>query len=154
MCKESVPTVFGVISYCMLISLFALALTNMIISILNPKEFETFLWKKIDRTKDYRSTYSYDLLMDLNFGTHLGYNSDYDMTYYKSRRISFPIDYIFENGAIIGEVLPRKKSSIILLSSNVILFALYKKQTPPFLLINSGFPILFRYTCINSPIVF
>lgn len=34
------------------------------------------------------------------------YNSDYDMTYYKSRRISFPMDYIFENGAIIGEVLP------------------------------------------------
>lgn len=34
------------------------------------------------------------------------YSDAYDMTYFKSDRISFPIDYLFEKGAIIGEVLP------------------------------------------------
>jgi hypothetical protein len=47
MCKESVPVMFTLISFFMLILLFALALTNMIISKLTPKEFETFLWHDI-----------------------------------------------------------------------------------------------------------
>lgn len=34
------------------------------------------------------------------------YSSDYDMTKFKSKRISFPMDYMYERGAIIGEVLP------------------------------------------------
>ena len=75
MCKESVPVMFTLISFFMLILLFALALTNMIISKLTPKEFETFLWHDI--IHDYKDISTYDFLMDLNFGTELRLKNDY-----------------------------------------------------------------------------
>ena len=77
MCKQSVPVMFTLISFFMLILLFALALTNMILSKLTPKEFETFLGHDI--TYDYNNISTYDFLMDLNFGTELGLKNDYDI---------------------------------------------------------------------------
>jgi hypothetical protein len=76
MCKQNLPALFIIMSSFMLISLFALALINMIYSILTPRNFDVFIQSKSD---DYKSIYNYDFLMDLNFGAELELKKDYDI---------------------------------------------------------------------------
>ena len=83
MCKQSLPVVFILISFLMLILIFGLALTNMIISKQTPKQLETFIERNI--TDDYNNISTYDFLMDLNFGTELRLKNDYDILEYIKR---------------------------------------------------------------------
>lgn len=60
------------------------------------------------------------------------YDVNYDMTKFKSERISFPLDYLYEEGRIIGEILPYYKAlnieNIINLRSNIIQLASFFEE--------------------------
>jgi hypothetical protein len=75
MCKESLPVLFTIISSFMLISLFALALINMIFCVLTPRNFDTFIEPTYH--DDYKKVFSQEFLMDLNFGNELEYKHYY-----------------------------------------------------------------------------
>ena len=77
MCWAYVPDSFGKMSYLTIFSLVGLCLTNMIFSILCPKEFDTFIERNY--TADYKNFTNYELLLDLNFGSELEIKYDYDI---------------------------------------------------------------------------
>ena len=77
MCRAHVPELFGIMSFFTVFSLAVLCLTNMIVSILSPKEFDTFI--EANYTDDYKTSTNYELLLDLNFGSKLEIKYDYDI---------------------------------------------------------------------------
>ena len=77
MCKQkNLPTMFIIISSFILISLFALTLINMIFSLITPLYFSIF---KPFFSNNYKNISTYNFLMDLNFGSELGFKNDYDI---------------------------------------------------------------------------
>ena len=69
MCRAHVPELFGIMSFFTVFSLTVLCFTNMYVSIISPKEFDTFI--EANYTDDYKTSTNYELLLDLNFGSEL-----------------------------------------------------------------------------------
>ena len=73
--KKSSPTSFIIISSFMVISLFALALINMIFTVLTPRNFDTFIEPNF--IAEYKDIYIQSFLLDVNFGDQLEFKSNY-----------------------------------------------------------------------------